>query len=133
MSGKRLRPDEEHTPAKEHKTDESRIPADSSLPRPSQRQQERSLDESHISAPSIFSAVSDTQTEITVPGPSTPATKMTTFPMVDPAAFAAYYNGLPLTLGNLLARSNPEPWAMPLVKGRAGTKTAFVVTHHPLR
>lgn len=75
MFGKHPHPDdEEPSPAKRHKADESSIPAESSSPRPSQREQERSSDESRMSERSHTAAVSasDSQTEITVPSQVSP-------------------------------------------------------------
>lgn len=143
MFGKRPHPDqEEQSAAKRHKADESNIPATaSSSPRPSRRKQERSSDESltsegsHRAAPSIFSAVS-AETEITVPGQGSPATKMATNPAADPAAFKSYYWGLCFSHSpKLLARSNTSPWTSPLMDHFFwhDMKKVFVVTHHPLR
>ena len=143
MSSKRPHPDEEQpqSPAKKHKADESSIPAESSLdlaassPRRSRKDEDRSSGES--SAPTILSTLSAAQTATTTPSPSPLATKMAANPTGDPTAFDDYYYGIGRRL-KLLARSNPEPWQIPLVPGYWGgpspdTKTIFVVTHHPLR
>jgi hypothetical protein len=143
MPGKRPRPDEELTPAKKQRTDEPNLASQPTQPRPSRRQQERSSDESrtsersHTTGLSTFSTDSHAETEITAPGPSTPAAKMAANTTGDPTAFDDYYYGIGRLL-KLLARSNPEPWQIPLVPGYWGgpspdTKTIFVVTHHPLR
>ena len=130
MSGKRPHPHGEQSPAKKAKINL----AESSSPRRSRKDEERSSGES--STPSVFSTYSAAQTARTSPSPLLLASKMATNPAADPTAFEGYYYGLP-GCPKLLACSNPELWMAPSFEVTANssprTKTVFVVTHHPLR